>query len=589
MELRTVDPRKLKANPNNPRRVKAPAHEDAQLVASIKTLGLIQPPLVLETGKKLTIIAGHRRVAAAIEAGLAAIPVLVQDEADGQHDPMRSISENLIRAEMNPVDRWRSMEALAGAGWSESAIATALGMTPRTIAQLRLLAHITPAMLDQMARGDMPQTKDLPVIAAASQEEQAAVWKANKPKRDEKAHWSSIVHALTKHRLYARDASFGEDEATAFGIVWEEDLFAPADIDSRSTTQFDAYFGAQQAWLEANLPDGGSIALVDDCGRVLLPKGAQERWTSKPAPGDLIACAVDPRTGKIRQTVYEIPQRERRHPAEDGAGPRTPSTRPAVTQKGQAVIGDMRTEALHQGLRELPIEDDRLIGLLVLALAGKNVDVRSGVGGRSMASYQERPRIAATLTEGGVLTRDPDALRQAARAMLVEVLSCRENHSSSGLPARYAGAAIGADALLPNMATDDFLPCLSKAAITAAATAEGVTPGARAKDTRAALIQHFGGLTYVYPDARFAPREEELSRPAALQEDESDAAPDTGEARAADEEGDDVDTLSGDGDGDEDRDGREDGGDAASEQDGEGLQGPAILPRPISDSHHPAA
>lgn len=97
MELRTVDPRKLKSNPNNPRRTSASDYLDAQMLASIKTIGLLQPPLVKEEGKKLIIQAGHRRTAACVAAGLPEIPVLVIAEADAMIDPMRSISENLVR------------------------------------------------------------------------------------------------------------------------------------------------------------------------------------------------------------------------------------------------------------------------------------------------------------------------------------------------------------------------------------------------------------------------------------------------------------------------------------------------------------
>jgi hypothetical protein len=42
MELRTVDPRTLKANPNNPRRTKADKFSDAQLLASVKAVGVLQ-------------------------------------------------------------------------------------------------------------------------------------------------------------------------------------------------------------------------------------------------------------------------------------------------------------------------------------------------------------------------------------------------------------------------------------------------------------------------------------------------------------------------------------------------------------------
>jgi ParB family chromosome partitioning protein len=136
MELRTVDPRTLKINPNNPRRTKAGKFSDNQMLASIKTSGLLQPPLVRPDGEDLVILFGHLRVAACVKLKMEAIPVLVKaaTEADDARDSMGAVSENVIRAEMGQVDRWRAMEALGTAGWNEAAIAEALGMTPRNIA-----------------------------------------------------------------------------------------------------------------------------------------------------------------------------------------------------------------------------------------------------------------------------------------------------------------------------------------------------------------------------------------------------------------------------------------------------------------------
>jgi ParB family chromosome partitioning protein len=64
--------------------------------------------------------------------------------------------------------------------------------------------------------------------------------------------------------------------------------------------------------------------------------------------------------------------------------------------------------------------------------------------------------------EDGKLSFDRETLVQAARSVLIEVLSLRRNRSDSGLIARIAGDAIGADQFLPNMATEDFLLCLSR-------------------------------------------------------------------------------------------------------------------------------
>ena len=46
-ELRSVDPCTLQSNPNNPRRTPVPPAMDEQLVASIRAVGIIQPPCVI--------------------------------------------------------------------------------------------------------------------------------------------------------------------------------------------------------------------------------------------------------------------------------------------------------------------------------------------------------------------------------------------------------------------------------------------------------------------------------------------------------------------------------------------------------------
>ena len=161
------------------------------------------------------------------------------------------------------------------------------------------------------------------------------------------------------------------------------------------------------------------------------------------------------------------------------------------------MIGDLRTDALHQALADTPIEDDTLLGMLILAFGGDNVSVDSGSDLRG----DDRQAICRTLTEGGVLTADRDLLRQAARKMLIGVLSCRENRSQSGVFARIAGEAIGASLRLPNMATEEFLSCLSRGALETVARAESVNIAPRAKDTRARMVTRFKDGTFVYPGA----------------------------------------------------------------------------------------
>lgn len=113
-ELRRVDPKTLKPNPNNPRRTPVPGAMDEHLLASIKTIGIIQHPVVHLVEDELVITAGARRVKAAIAAKMPVIDVIVGDTADTSI-PMEALSENLVRAAMNNVDIWRAIQGLENA------------------------------------------------------------------------------------------------------------------------------------------------------------------------------------------------------------------------------------------------------------------------------------------------------------------------------------------------------------------------------------------------------------------------------------------------------------------------------------------
>ncbi len=506
MELRTVDPRTLKINPDNPRRTGAGEHPDAQMVANIKAVGILQPPVVREKGKHLEIVAGHRRVAAAIAAGFPEVLVLVRGPDDGG-DNVRALSENVVRAQLDVVSQWKAIEALASADWTEEAISTALALPVRTLRKLRLLAQMLPAMLTQMELGDVPGEAYLRIIAAASPDEQAAAWKRCKPKKGQQAAWHEVARVLEKRTLPAKVARFDDELARIYGVTWTDDLFVPAGEDGRTTDQVEQFMAAQGEWLANNLPEGGHLAELDQYGSPRLPREAMRSY-GKPRKGESIACYVDPRTGEVEQVAYRLPEPRRGVGAGTGTGGKpAPQPRADITSKGVDMIGALRTDALHQALRESAIPDDVLIGLLVLGLGAQNVQVHSGAAAKG---YGWREGIAGRLTEGGVLTQDLGVLRGAAREMLVEVLSCRVGMSQSGMGARYAGAAIGADALLPDMATTDFLKCLSKQAMERTASANGVAPRNTGKETRAAMIAHCAGGTFVHPAALFPPTAQEL-------------------------------------------------------------------------------
>jgi len=323
--------------------------------------------------------------------------------------------------------------------------------------------------------------------------------------------WWQLSNALTRRRMRGADAVFDAEFAAAYGVEYTEDLFAPADEDSRATSSVDGFLAAQHAWMEANLPPNGVVLQAGDYGGAKLPPKANRYWGKPGTGGAKEGRFLDERTGRVETILFTVPAPSstegNRHGGAAGDEPALPKApRPALTQKGTAMVGDMRTDALHAALRDEPIDDGRLIALLVLALAGRNVEVKTGLA-RGPAGRDGRAEIAATLTEGGAVTSDPALLQAAARSMLAYTLSCRENWSQSGPVARIAGDAVGADAHLPNMATSEFLACLSKAAVEDVAVGLSVPVQPTGKATRGAVIARVGGARWLYPPALFAAAE----------------------------------------------------------------------------------
>lgn len=529
MHVMKVDPRALNENPDRSRQTRSTPQADLLLLATIKAVGIVQPPVIFpqaDGGNGYVIDSGHRRVRQAIKAGLEEIDVIVV-EASNDNGAMRSIVENTARDPLHPVDLWRAIERLVALSWTEEAIAIALSLTVRRVRQLRLMANVLPAMLDHMAKGDMPNEQQLRTIASASLDEQKEVWKANKPsKSDPRANWWGIANALSKTRMFAKDASFDDELARAYGIEWEEDLFGPADEDGRYTTNVEAYLGAQQEWMANNLPKRGIIAETGDYGDVKLPKKA-ERVYGKPTKSDHTAMYID-RQGKVQSVVYRMPE-EKKAKGGDGDTGVVPTTRPDVTRKGLDMIGDLRTDALHEALARSPIEDDTLMALLVLAFAGMNVSVTSGASDASPYGSARLGGHAARLFNAeGAFAFDMDTLRIAVRSLLIDVLSCRSGRSKSGIVALVAGDAVGADGFLANMGTEEFLSCLSRPALEASCKDTSVLPRQKVKDTRAALVEHFAEGRFVHAAALFEPNAIKLANwlkdnePVAEDHDEGD-------------------------------------------------------------------
>lgn len=123
--VQQVDPRTLLVDAN----VRRDARVDADLVASVRDLGVLLPIIAVRTAEGLLRVRfGHRRTLAAIEAGRQTVPVVVSaDEATGDAAQVERLvtqwAENEHRAGLTTAERVDVISQLAAFGISPAHIA----------------------------------------------------------------------------------------------------------------------------------------------------------------------------------------------------------------------------------------------------------------------------------------------------------------------------------------------------------------------------------------------------------------------------------------------------------------------------------
>lgn len=134
----------ISPNPQQPRKN---FDEDAlaELAASVKEVGLLQPIVVRKTNSGYELIMGERRWRAYQQAGLDVIPAIVRATEDG--DLLRdALLENLHRAQLNPLEEAAAYQQLLDDfGCTKEELASRVQRSrPHISNTIRLLALPTP-------------------------------------------------------------------------------------------------------------------------------------------------------------------------------------------------------------------------------------------------------------------------------------------------------------------------------------------------------------------------------------------------------------------------------------------------------------
>ncbi len=113
----------------------------AELAASIREVGILQPIVVRRTGQGYEVVTGERRLRAAKLAGLATVPVVLRDSDDS--DLLReALIENIHREDLNPIELAEAFRQLLDElGLKQEELADRVGVSRSHIANtIRLLA-----------------------------------------------------------------------------------------------------------------------------------------------------------------------------------------------------------------------------------------------------------------------------------------------------------------------------------------------------------------------------------------------------------------------------------------------------------------
>ena len=141
-------------NPHQPRRTMNET-SIAELAASLKSTGLIQPIVVRQVPDGFQLIAGERRWRAAKVAGFLSIPAIIRD-VDSFTQAQMALIENIHREDLNPLDRAESYRSLISQlGLTQAELAGRLGEERSGIANYLRLLDLAPTVRDLIRDGNL--------------------------------------------------------------------------------------------------------------------------------------------------------------------------------------------------------------------------------------------------------------------------------------------------------------------------------------------------------------------------------------------------------------------------------------------------
>ena len=140
----------------NPRQPRTVFDETAlnELIASVKEIGILQPPVVRKVSEgRYELIMGERRLRAAKAAGLTTIPVIIRQTPDNEL-LREALIENIHRSQLNPLEEAAAYAGLlTDFGCTHDELAMKLGRSRPLISNTLRLLNLPPTVQRKVAAG----------------------------------------------------------------------------------------------------------------------------------------------------------------------------------------------------------------------------------------------------------------------------------------------------------------------------------------------------------------------------------------------------------------------------------------------------
>jgi ParB family transcriptional regulator, chromosome partitioning protein len=206
--------------------VRTDAKLDKEFVASIKELGVLQPPMIVAAeGGGYEVVLGQRRTLAAVEVGLKKIPAYLVDKHEAEAARIvDQLTENEQRQGLSEVERVGGYKQLALIGISPAQIAKRTA-TPRARVDTALSVADNDVAVGALAQFDL--TLDQAAEIVEFSDDKAAVKKLTEAAENNPGNFAHVVRDLRdKRELAAQKATVvAELEASGYQVLEPADYY----------------------------------------------------------------------------------------------------------------------------------------------------------------------------------------------------------------------------------------------------------------------------------------------------------------------------------------------------------------------------